>query len=88
VVLRYPARINVRVLLDLDKQSSFLIKQRAFTGSVPMARNGNYVAALFVAVLCTFLRDVKAQDTLVTYLLGFMAPSPDSVIPASLAKEW
>jgi len=51
-----------------------------------MARKQNYVAALLVAVLCMWLRDVEAQKA--TYTLGFLAPSPDSVIPSSLAIEW
>jgi hypothetical protein len=44
------------------------------------------VAALLVAVLCMCVRDVKAQK--VNYTIGFLAPSPDSVIPASLSIEW
>ncbi|KAG0590114.1 hypothetical protein KC19_1G073000 [Ceratodon purpureus] len=65
-----------------------MVEQRALTGSVRMARNGSYVAAFLVAVLCTFLRDVDALNTTLTYTLGFLAPSADSVIPASLANEW
>lgn len=44
------------------------------------------VVSLFVAVLCLCFKDGKAQEA--TYSLGFLAPSPDSVIPTSLSIEW
>lgn len=85
---RYISRIDVRILLDLEKKILFQTKARAFTRSLTMASVGKHcVAALLVAVLCTLLRDSKATTT-VTYTLGFLAPSPDSVIPTSLANEW
>lgn len=82
------ACINARLVSDLDKLNLSMVEQRALTGSVRMARNGSYVAAFLVAVLCTFLRDADALNTTLTYTLGFLAPSADSVIPASLANEW
>jgi hypothetical protein len=44
------------------------------------------MVSLFVAVLCQCLKVGKAQEA--TYRLGFLAPSPDSVIPTSLSIEW
>ncbi|XP_024390831.1 glutamate receptor 3.1 [Physcomitrium patens] len=54
-----------------------------------MARNGKLAATLHVVVLCMCLRGVIALDPQnITYRIGFLSPSPDSIIPTNLAIEW
>lgn len=71
--------------LNLDKR----ILESLELMFVAMARMGRFMAVLLAMVICICFGDATAQNPQnITYRIGFLSPSPDSVIPTNLAIEW